>query len=178
MNIRELGPNSWICVDKFMNLRIHEFATTYQLLWVPCATDIRQGKRLTRVKSAGCAVMQVTTMLGASSWSWTIQDGVMKAGIHIFARQSITTPRKGTKAGMDMKDRCTHKQDLNSHCGSLGCAIGTHGLCPRFLDITNVDTTHRLGIGGTKVLHVIHKSISSLLFFKSILRYLFVLPFL
>ena len=47
-----------------------------------------------------------------------------------------------------------------------------------YLLSTTVDTTHRLGFGGTKVLHVIRKSISSLLFFKSILRYLFVLLFL
>ena len=60
----------------------------------------------------------------------------------------------------------------------IGCAMGTHGLCPRFLDTTSVDTTYRLGFRGTKVLHVIRKSVSSLLFFKSILRYLFVLPFL
>ena len=46
--------------------------------------------------------------------------------------------------------------------------MGTHGLCPLFLDTTHVDTTHGLGFGGTKVLHVIRKSISSLLFFKSI----------
>ena len=38
-----------------------------------------------------------------------------------------------------------------------------------YLLSTTVDTTHRLGFGGTKVLHVIRKSISSLLFFKSIL---------
>ena len=60
----------------------------------------------------------------------------------------------------------------------VGCAMGIHGLCPRFLDTTYMDTTHRLGFRGTKVLYVIRKSISGLLFFKSILRYLFVLPFL
>ena len=39
----------------------------------------------------------------------------------------------------------------------------TYGLCPRFLDTTYVDTTHRLGFRGTNFLHVIHKYISSLL---------------
>ena len=42
--------------------------------------------------------------------------------------------------------------------------MGTHRLCPRFLDTTHVDTTHRLGFRGTKVLHMIRKSISNLLF--------------
>ena len=35
--------------------------------------------------------------------------------------------------------------------------MGTHGLCPRFLNPTHVDITHRLGFRGTKVLHVIRK---------------------
>ena len=56
--------------------------------------------------------------------------------------------------------------------------MGTQRLCPRILDTTHVDTTYGLGFRGIKVLYVIRKSIFSLLFFKSILRYLFVLLFL